>query len=566
MLIISPAGEGGLTIGGGGAGTFSMLADLSGTSAPPQTSSVTWNNATQPSATQLFVHGTAEDGASIQSVLADVIEHGDKIRIRSLTDPDQYQLFAIKTITDNTTYVTYDVRFIRSNGSAFSDDDEILIVLADTSVDGDEDGFPEIFEFGLGGVTTALISGKKVTDAGGALNALGADSTSILSGAAAATNIASGARAIAIGKNPTASGIDCSSIGANSEATGLGSLAWGGGSATGARSISTGTIAIGAHDGTNAGAVASGVNAIAMGSGSSANTQGALAVGFLAVSSASGGAAFGWSALANGANGLALGRDSEAGSGAVSMGYLSGATGLNSLAAGRGAEAFATNSTALGTNAFNNVEDTWCVSGFGITPAAGTGINWTLLAGAQIVIASPKFDATVAVGGTQTSGTLVIGRVYEITTYVATDDFTNVGAGSNATGVAFIATGTTPTDYTNGSTLTYLGTVRLDLPANVHFYCDSVDIVATELTGAETVQGTYRAGNADELDTTGDTEFLFAAVAGSNLDTEFDRDEKEALLNTIGVTSLSGDITVASDAATSKSVRFIYKGVLLKDN
>ena len=55
---------------------------------------------------------------------------------------------------------------------------------------------------------------------------------------------------------------------------------------------------------------------------------------------------------------------------------------------------------------------------------------------------------------TQTTGTLVIGTVYRITTFAAGDDFTNVGATSNATGVQFVATGTTPTTYSNGSTLT----------------------------------------------------------------------------------------------------------------
>jgi hypothetical protein len=52
-----------------------------------------------------------------------------------------------------------------------------------------------------------------------------------------------------------------------------------------------------------------------------------------------------------------------------------------------------------------------------------------------------------------TGGTLVVGQQYFIKTYVATDDFTNVGASSNATNIAFVAAGTTPTDWTNGSTL-----------------------------------------------------------------------------------------------------------------
>jgi len=55
---------------------------------------------------------------------------------------------------------------------------------------------------------------------------------------------------------------------------------------------------------------------------------------------------------------------------------------------------------------------------------------------------------------TQTSGTITVGQTYTITTYNAGDDFTNVGAASNASGVSFVATGTTPTVWTNGSTVT----------------------------------------------------------------------------------------------------------------
>lgn len=52
-----------------------------------------------------------------------------------------------------------------------------------------------------------------------------------------------------------------------------------------------------------------------------------------------------------------------------------------------------------------------------------------------------------------TSGTITSGKAYLISTYVAGDDFANVGAASNATGVVFTASGTTPTDWSNGSTL-----------------------------------------------------------------------------------------------------------------
>lgn len=51
-----------------------------------------------------------------------------------------------------------------------------------------------------------------------------------------------------------------------------------------------------------------------------------------------------------------------------------------------------------------------------------------------------------------TSGTLVTGSKYKIVTFVAGDDFTNIG-GTNVTGNVFTATGTTPTTWTNGSSV-----------------------------------------------------------------------------------------------------------------
>lgn len=52
-----------------------------------------------------------------------------------------------------------------------------------------------------------------------------------------------------------------------------------------------------------------------------------------------------------------------------------------------------------------------------------------------------------------TSGSLVVGSSYFIRTYVSDDDFTNVGAASNAAGIMFTATGTTPTHWAHSSNL-----------------------------------------------------------------------------------------------------------------
>ena len=64
---------------------------------------------------------------------------------------------------------------------------------------------------------------------------------------------------------------------------------------------------------------------------------------------------------------------------------------------------------------------------------------------------------TVLAGTVTTSGSLVIGNVYVIDVFVTGDNFTNVAnvlSGTvNVSGCIFIATGTTPTTWTNGSSL-----------------------------------------------------------------------------------------------------------------
>ncbi len=65
---------------------------------------------------------------------------------------------------------------------------------------------------------------------------------------------------------------------------------------------------------------------------------------------------------------------------------------------------------------------------------------------------SPPFSWKWATQTAQTSGTVTIGKQYQIDTFVAGDDFTNIG-GVNTSGTRFVATGTTPTTWTNSSSL-----------------------------------------------------------------------------------------------------------------
>jgi hypothetical protein len=62
-------------------------------------------------------------------------------------------------------------------------------------------------------------------------------------------------------------------------------------------------------------------------------------------------------------------------------------------------------------------------------------------------------------GATATSGTLTVGKRYRLKDWITGDDFTNVGAASNADGVEFVATGTTPTTWSNSSVVENIGTL-----------------------------------------------------------------------------------------------------------
>jgi hypothetical protein len=57
--------------------------------------------------------------------------------------------------------------------------------------------------------------------------------------------------------------------------------------------------------------------------------------------------------------------------------------------------------------------------------------------------------------GNKDNGSLVVGVTYEISNYEAGDDFTNVGAPSNANGVKFVATGTTAENWSGATELNY---------------------------------------------------------------------------------------------------------------
>jgi hypothetical protein len=94
------------------------------------------------------------------------------------------------------------------------------------------------------------------------------------------------------------------------------------------------------------------------------------------------------------------------------------------------------------------------VSGDDFTNVGGTNVTGNVFTATGTTPASWFNNSQVRqlVNG-QTSGTLIVGTIqYRIISYQAGDDFTNIG-GTNVTGNLFTPTGSTPANWSHGSTL-----------------------------------------------------------------------------------------------------------------
>lgn len=76
----------------------------------------------------------------------------------------------------------------------------------------------------------------------------------------------------------------------------------------------------------------------------------------------------------------------------------------------------------------------------------------------------------------QTSGLLIVGQVYKIVNFITGDNFLNVGASSNATGIIFTATGTTPTAWT-----------QLSVLQNQHLLTSDSNLFVNDLPGVDLI-------------------------------------------------------------------------------
>jgi hypothetical protein len=104
----------------GGGGTSFPYRFETATSVPPGTGRVRYDAAGQTTATQMHVNATTNQGDDIHNLLLNFVAIGDRLTIINDSSSSQYQTWRVDSIVDNTTYITYGITFITSQGSNFT--------------------------------------------------------------------------------------------------------------------------------------------------------------------------------------------------------------------------------------------------------------------------------------------------------------------------------------------------------------------------------------------------------------------------------------------------------------
>ena len=95
---------------------------------PPTDKKIIYDSVGQINATQMHVDNDTDSGADIHNILSN-LAIGDRILLVKNNDAGQYQEWSIDQITDNTTYVSYDITLVTSDGALFLNNDRIVFAV-----------------------------------------------------------------------------------------------------------------------------------------------------------------------------------------------------------------------------------------------------------------------------------------------------------------------------------------------------------------------------------------------------------------------------------------------------
>lgn len=119
-------------------------ADTTGIAAPPASGNIIWNNATQASATHLFISADNSYGVTKRPEMLNYIQSYDTLSIYEAGNPNTFQRWKITNAADGTSYIDYTVELIASNGGNIADTTDLVITfqanLADAKIQTILDG------------------------------------------------------------------------------------------------------------------------------------------------------------------------------------------------------------------------------------------------------------------------------------------------------------------------------------------------------------------------------------------------------------------------------------------
>lgn len=123
-------GQGSQGISGAVAVGFQYDADTTSTTdSDPGPGDIKWNNASQASASEIYVDDVDKNSTDLSAFYA-ALSLGDRFRIQAQDDASQYQDWVIDSVTDQTGYFKFGVTLIGSAGGNFSNNQDILLDIA----------------------------------------------------------------------------------------------------------------------------------------------------------------------------------------------------------------------------------------------------------------------------------------------------------------------------------------------------------------------------------------------------------------------------------------------------
>ena len=174
---------------------FSYRSDTTSTSgAGIAAGKLRFNNATQNSATALFIADSTENAIDISSFLS-TLNAGDQIRVQDRSDSDIFKLYDVTgTAVDQTTYFEIPVSFFGSAGADYPDDQPLVVIFNREGDVGATGATGETGETGATGATgfgntgaTGLTGASGETGETGATGATGATGLTGVAGETGAT-------------------------------------------------------------------------------------------------------------------------------------------------------------------------------------------------------------------------------------------------------------------------------------------------------------------------------------------------------------------------------------------